>query len=111
MNGDGQMHDYLLKTQYSQHRSSRCGATGSAASLQHQDTSLTPGLVHGLKLQLGHNYSSDLIPGLGTLYAAWLPKKKRLFEGILRFEALSCPLGTDSPFGKIGLIPTKNLKE
>lgn len=41
-----------------------------------------------------------------SIFLAWVS----LFRGIERCEALSCPLGTDSLLGEIGLIPPNNLK-
>ena len=47
--------------------SSRCGTTGSAMSLEHQDAGLIPTQQ---RIWCCHsNCSSDLVPGAGTPYA------------------------------------------
>ena len=63
--------------------SSCCGATGLAASWKRWDMSLIPSQHRGLRIQrccscaLGLNYGLDLIPGLGTPYAAEQSIKKK----------------------------------
>ena len=55
-------------------------AMASVVSLQRQDAGSIPGPAQWVKglalLQVGHNCSSDLIPGQETLYAAGWPKGK-----------------------------------
>ena len=65
-------------------RSSCCGAIGLAVSLQCWDTGLIPAWHSGLRIWsccswgwcVHHNCGWDLIPGLGTPYAAGWPKMK-----------------------------------
>ena len=56
-------------------KSSCCGTTGLAASLQHQDTGSIPGPPYVKDL-----VGLDLIPGLGTTYAKGRQKKERKRE-------------------------------
>ena len=61
-----------------------CGAIGSVVSCECWDSGLIPAPHSGSRvwrssscsLSLGHNYSSDLIPGSGTLYAKGWPTNK-----------------------------------
>ena len=65
-------------------RSSRCDATGSTVSWERWNIGFDPWpSTVGLRIQhcpsrgLGLHCSSDLIPGLGTPYAARWPKKRK----------------------------------
>ena len=65
------------------HRHSCCGAMGSVAPLQHQNSGSIPGLAQwdkGSSIAIGHSCGSDLIPGLGTPYTIGQPKKKKLIK-------------------------------
>jgi len=63
-------------------RSSYSGTLRLAVSLQHQDVGSIPVAAQCVKgsslpqVRCGHNWRSDLIPGLGTPYAMGWPKKK-----------------------------------
>ena len=69
---------FFKKFNIPQPKSSCCGAKGSAASLQHQDTGSIPRWAEWVKdTGIGQNCGSDLIPGLGMPYASEWPKKKK----------------------------------
>ena len=63
-------------------RSSCCGTVGLEATWEHWDAGSIPGPAHLVKdlawpqLWLPRNCGLDLIPGLGTPYAAGWPKRK-----------------------------------
>ena len=96
--------------------SSRCGATGWAASwacwTQVRSLARHSGLriPHCCSCGLGPNCGLDLIPGLGTPYATGWPKKKRQKKDRMKYKVRCiCPAQSQKVLLLLSLSPSSLL--